>query len=377
MARGSIVTRETKPGEKRYHAVLQVEASGGDKKQVWKTFKRKKQAEEYLDRYSTDVREGTYREIKRATFAQYVEHYRNTHLIPEQFKPSTYNGYCSIVDCHLLPEFGDLQMTAITAKEINTFKARLLKGRSGRTAKNVLILLNKIFSKAIAESYLQFSPMTGVDRPKVSKEKMGRALKPEEINVILKKCDPETRLMVLTGTLTGMRRGEQFGLDWENVDLENSLIKIRRSLYWRFGKNHQRRPGEPSWTFVVPKSKYSVRDIDLSPELRRELLEHYMRSSKKGLVFHTSKGTPLSPDNVVGRGFADAIKAAEVGKVRWHDLRHSFGSLKLEQGESIYYVQRQMGHSSIQVTVDLYGHLLKDRNPEAAKKTDALIFGYP
>jgi len=60
--------------------------------------------------------------------------------------------------------------------------------------------------------------------------------------------------------------------------------------------------------------------------------------------------------------------------VRFHDLRHTFGSLKIEQGENIYYVQRQMGHSSIQVTIDIYGHLLKNRKPEAAAKTDALIF---
>jgi integrase len=67
--------------------------------------------------------------------------------------------------------------------------------------------------------------------------------------------------------------------------------------------------------------------------------------------------------------------AASIGKLRWHDLRHTFGSMKLEQGENIYYVQRQVGHSSIQVTVDIYGHLLETRKPQAAAKTDELVFG--
>lgn len=85
------------------------------------------------------------------------------------------------------------------------------------------------------------------------------------------------------------------------------------------------------------------------------------------------------------RAFSKVLAAAEVerrreklpaiGKVRWHDLRHTFGSMKLEQGENIYYVQRQMGHSSIQVTVDIYGHLLETRKPAAAAKTDELVFG--
>jgi integrase len=61
--------------------------------------------------------------------------------------------------------------------------------------------------------------------------------------------------------------------------------------------------------------------------------------------------------------------------VRFHDLGHTFGALKIEQNENVYYVQRQMGHSSVQVTIDVYGHLLKERKPEAAAKTDALIFG--
>ncbi len=63
------------------------------------------------------------------------------------------------------------------------------------------------------------------------------------------------------------------------------------------------------------------------------------------------------------------------GNVRFHDLRHTFGALKIEQGENPYYIQRQMGHSSIQVTFDIYGHLLRSRKPEAAARTDELVFG--
>jgi len=123
----------------------------------------------------------------------------------------------------------------------------------------------------------------------------------------------------------------------------------------------------------------------MSPELLKELLELYMRSSKTGLVFCTAKGTPLNPGNVVERDFKDVLEKAEaeraknnlpaVGKVRWHDLRHTFGSLKIDQGENPYYIMRQMGHSSIQVTFDIYGHQLESRNPQAAAKTDAMIFG--
>lgn len=85
----------------------------------------------------------------------------------------------------------------------------------------------------------------------------------------------------------------------------------------------------------------------------------------------------MEPRNFVKGQFKVAVKAAGLGKLRFHDLRHTFGTLKILQGENIKYVQVQMGHSSIRVTLDIYGHLLKDSNPAAAARTDALILAEP
>lgn len=97
----------------------------------------------------------------------------------------------------------------------------------------------------------------------------------------------------------------------------------------------------------------------------KEPLELYIKTGKKdGLIFSSSRGTPLNANNLCERKFKPALKAAGIeGKVRWHPLRQTFGSLNLEQGANVYYIQRQMGHSSIQVTVDIYGHLVKKREP--------------
>lgn len=387
MARGTVVTRTLRNGKKRYDCRYRVNG-----KQLRKTFIKKADAEEFLDDVSPEIRDGSYREIKKATFAEYIEHWEETHLIPEKFKPSTYGGYRSIIAHHLLPEFRNYPLQAIGTAEINEFAARLLRDPAGRkkppstkTVRNVLILLGKVLSKAVAENYLKHSPMVGVDLPAKRKEQKGRSLKPDEIQSILKACDCNTRAMIATAIATGMRRGEQFGLEWEDIDFENGQIHVRRELFWKFGKYHEKKYGEQTYVFLPPKSAKSIRDIDLSPELRKELRTLYLKSGKKGLVFCTSKGTPLCPDNVVKRNFTKALADAEtqrakdglpaIGKVRWHDLRHTFGSLKIAQGENIYYVMRQMGHSSIQVTIDIYGHQIEERNPEAAAKTDALIFG--
>ena len=83
----------------------------------------------------------------------------------------------------------------------------------------------------------------------------------------------------------------------------------------------------------------------------------------------------MDPDNFVKQRFLPAVQEAGLGKVRFHDLRHTFESLKIQQGENLKYVQTQMGHASIEVALDVYTHLLKDSNPEAAAKTDELIYG--
>ncbi len=129
--------------------------------------------------------------------------------------------------------------------------------------------------------------------------------------------------------------------------------------------------------FLPPKSKASVRKIDVGPRLRIILRQHRLQSIKSSLdlVFCNSESNPLDPENLVKRQFLPAVKAAKIGSLRFHECRHTFGSLKIEQGENLKYVQVQMGHSDIKVTLDVYGHLLKDANPVATAKTDRLVFG--
>lgn len=359
-----------KIGEKRYHTVIRING-----KQQWRTFERKKAAEEYLDCHSTDIRDGTYREIKKATFAQYTEHWKQTHAILENIKLSTLNSYLSIFEKHIKPEFEAYGMQAVSSAEINSFKTKLQKqGLARKTVRNILNLLNRFFADAVKDRYVRYSPMEGVDKPEISRKKKGRALRPTEIQGPLANAEPDARLIILTAVLTGMRRGELFGLRWEDVDWQQNVVRVRQALYWRYGKHV--RPAEGDlFTFITPKSESSIRDIDLSPALKKELRERYLCSKKAGLVFSAPDGRPLDPNGFAKKQFSAAVAAAELGKVRFHDLRHTFGSLKIEQGENVYYIQRQMGHSSIQVTIDIYGHLLETRKPEAAQKTDDVLFG--
>jgi hypothetical protein len=154
MARGTILTKVTKDGTKRYKTIIRING-----KQQWRTCDKKRDAENYLDDLSPEVLDHTYREIKKATFGEYIEIWKRVNLNDKMLKPSTIPSYSSVIEHHLLPAFKGYPMQAITPDEIGLFRTKLLKaGRKGKTANNILNLLSKIFINALKDHYLKYNP---------------------------------------------------------------------------------------------------------------------------------------------------------------------------------------------------------------------------
>jgi integrase len=181
-------------------------------------------------------------------------------------------------------------------------------------------------------------------------QRRGRALTYVQANKLLQECeaDPMLKLVILLGVLAGLRRGEIFALLFEDIDWDANLIHVRRNLFWRYGKYHDIPVGEPRWEITTPK-KNSARDVDLSPKLKDVLWTRYMEmqmEGKTGLIFQKD-GEPVDPDVVYRYVFkpavervreeADKAEDAETMKMfsdlHKHDMRHTFGSWKLAEGE--------------------------------------------
>lgn len=173
----------------------------------------------------------------------------------------------------------------------------------------------------------------------------------------------------LTAILTGMRLGELLGLQWDDIDWEAKKIQVRRAL-WR-GKVD----GKWQWVLQTPKSKAALRDIDVSKDLLKTV-QGYLTTCPKSqheLVFCTQAGEPLEARSLMRWHFEPALKRAELRKIRFHDLRHTYASLLIAQKESPKYIQTQLGHASIKTTFDTYGHLMEDTNPESAARLSAVV----
>lgn len=333
-------------------------------KQKWEAAgPTKKQAEKLLAKRLNDLNSGIQPEDAKVLFRDFAATWLSDYA-KVSVKPSTYVSYETILRLHLIPAFGDLYLNRVTGAHIQSFLAKKIseEGLTPKSVVNILVVLKETFKHALQWGHIRHDPTQSVRRPRVEQEEMD-FFNPEEITLFLQNVKPQYYTFFLTAVLTGMRRGELLALQWGDIDWHSSQICVRRSLF--------------RGAFVSPKSQNGIRRIIMSPTLRQHLEQHRLLTprSELDLVFCTQQGQSLEPDNIVKREFQPALVRAGLRRMRFHDLRHTFASLLIFNGENIKFVQQQLGHASATTTLDRYGHLFPGTQKEAAERLDETIFG--
>lgn len=318
----------------------------------------KKAAERELAEALRKVERGEYQAAKAVTFNEFAllwlkEKERST-------AKATHKFYKNHVERHLIPFFGTAKLRHINPD----FVSEYIDGKEGISARTTgyhLTTLRMIFKEAAKRGHIHTNPAVYVSKPRAEYKEM-RILLPFEVEAFLQKVNTYYYPLFLTGLMTGMRQGELFALTWDDVNIERKFIHVRKSCSL----------GE----IKEPKSKSSIRVIDVSDGLA-EALQYWKLvcpDSKTGLVFPNSRGNVLNHANILSRVFYPALSEAKIARVRFHDLRHTHAAYLIAQGEHIEYIKRRMGHSSVRVTLDLYGHLMPDVGNLAAAKLEEDIF---
>jgi len=267
-----------------------------------------------------------------------------------------------------LADLDGKKIDRITTATVESFiTARQGAGISLGTLKKIIVTLNQIMAYAVRHRLIDYNPARDAERPKAT-GKVGethemKILTPDQIRALLEaESSQEYRTLYLTAILTGARQGEILGLQWCDVDFDRKQVSITRTF------NHER--------FFEPKTKGSIRKIDMAPVLAKALAAWKLASGGRdeSLVFPSGDGTPIVCHNLKNRHFFPALKAAGIEKIRFHDLRHTYASLMLAQGENVKYIQTQLGHSSPTVTLNVYSHLLKETNQDAVCRLENTIF---
>jgi integrase len=348
----------------------------------------KRDARKELRRIEEEVEKGTY--LSRASIPGFKDlakkwlKYKKPNI-----RYSTYEQYRGHVDNHLIPYFGLTPVTRINFNSIERFMADATeKDMNPATLKKLLITLGGIFRYAVVKRVCEYNPVREIEKPKASSKKKVDFLNLHEIRALLahaerpndkepipikkkrvkgkSKFDPiaSKRFMTLLtlSIMSGLRQGEALGLKWTDIDWFNCQVHVQRTF------NHGR--------FFAPKSEASNRSVDLGPTLIKQLKEWKVMCPPNGLnlVFPNQVGKPIDSRNLFQRDFEPALRRAGLRRIRWHDLRHTYAALLIDQGEHPKYIQTQMGHSSINVTMDTYGHLMNPVNREASEKLDKAIF---
>lgn len=371
MARGSIVKRFYKVPKNGVSYSYSIIYYLG-KKPKWETVgPNRKDAERLLSQRLSEISNGSFFKPTEITFQELSSKWLETKQM--RVKPSTFRGYKGDLKCHLLPAFGNNLLSQIDRDQIEQLLNRIRKVRSPDTVNNIRLTLLMVLNYAKSLRYISFNPIEEV-KPFPLEHKEMDFLTPEEIRLLFKFSNEPFKTLFFVALMTGMRRGEVLGLQWGDIDWNSNTIFVRRSLYWLMrsesGQSEQR------WRFIEPKSKRSKRAIIMSPKLK-EALEIYRlmaTGSPYDLVFCNKDGNPLDPDNLIKREFQPALRMAGLRMIRFHDLRHTYATLLINQCENIKFIQSQMGHASIQTTMDRYGHLLPVNQYGIGSKLDSQIF---
>jgi integrase len=369
-------TWTTKSGQRREAWIVDYADQAGDRH--IETFARKKDADTFHSKVNVDVSAGIHTApAKSITVTEAnADWIKSVEL--EGREATTVAQYRQHSE-HIICRIGNTKLANLTTPGLNKFRDELLGSMSRAMARKVMSSLKSLLRDAqrrgnVAQNVALAVKRIDADKRSEDQLKVGVHIPaPEEIKAILAAAGPRAKPLLMVAAFAGLRSSELRGLRWCDVDLKNGELQVRQRAdrYGIVGK---------------PKSKASYRTIPLGPLVLRELREWKLAGpkGKLGLVFPTPSGDGVALHNNVVRIFTAAVRAAKLvdadGKAKYtglHRLRHFFASWLINpperggQGLAPKVVQQRLGHSSILMTVDTYGHLFPPEKDAHEKLADA------
>ena len=349
-----------KKGQGRWQ-VRYRDPAGGERA---RTFTRKVDAERFLVMVEADMLRGVWSDPRLATTT--VQEWLPTWQAGRiHLRPSTQASTDSLLRSHVLPYFGTRRLATVTRAEVQDFVAHLQdKGLSASTIRQAYLIVSGMFASALDSDIVARTPCRNIKLPPTTRTEM-RFLTTDEVTNLADTIDEQYRALVLAAAYTGCRFGELAGLRAHRLDLERRSLTVAETLSDVNGHV----------SLTQPKTSAARRQIALAEILTDELrrhLAHYPPGSD-GLVFTAPHGGPLRRTNYRRRAWLPAVQSSVGEPLRFHDLRHTHAAILIAQGEHPKVIQLRLGHSSIQVTLDTYGHLFEGIDQAAADRLNAIL----
>ena len=335
--------------------------SGREGRTIRKTFRTLADARAWRAETQAALNRGAHRAPSRTTVAEAIEEWlrgAKAGVIRTRsgdlYKPAAIRGYKLSFETQIIPRFGALKISELARTEIQDLVDELLaQGKAPSTVRNAVMPLRALYRRLISRSEVLLNPTVGLTLPSI-RERRERIARPEEAAQLLEALPLSDRPPWATALYAGLRRGELRGLRWGDVDFEAGLIRVERG--W-----------DPEVGPIEPKSRAGKRRVPLAKPLRAHLAAHRLRSAgtAEDLVFRGRGGKPLAPDALIERA-REAWRAAGLEPILLHECRHTYAAFMIAAGVNAKALSTYMGHSTISMTLDRYGHLMPGNEDEAA-----------
>ncbi len=278
---------------------------------------------------------------------------------------------------HILPVLGKLKLRDLKPEKIQQLYNQMVKnGVSLRTVQLVHSVLHRCLVHAVKLGVISRNPDDATTPPKPKPSEMNFFDETQVKQFLITARAKNVRFFALyhLAVATGMRQGELLGLKWSDINWEQGLLQVQRQLTIKKGGG---------FTFTAPKTKAGTRRLDLGESSLRALRDHcqkqYLEMQAAGdewqdndIIFPSSIGTPFIRDNLRKR-FKRLLKDAGLPEIRFHDLRHTAATLMLNNGVPVIVVSCRLGHANPSITLNVYGHLIPQKQQEVAIMMDNLL----
>lgn len=324
-----------------------------------RTFTRKADAERFVREMEVDVERGAWLDPRAADIplAVWAEEFL---ALARRLSPTTVRTYRRDLDRYVLVRFGTYRIGRLPADEIeNWLNDEIAAGLAPSSVHRHYRTLRRLLQVAVEKQRIASNPCDRVEPPRVPKRDMA-FLSWQEVVALAEAHPDRYRALIYLAVDSGMRWSELVGLRRARLDVRNRKVRVTEQLV-------RLDPGE--WLRKEPKTSASVRSISLSRFTAGVLAQHLERYSAPGLdglVFPNRAGNPLISSSFWNAVFSPAMGRAGV-RCRFHDLRHTSVALAIAEGAHPKAIQTRMGHSSINVTLDRYGHLFPELDEAIAQ----------
>ena len=305
-------------------------------------------------------------------FGEWIDFWYKYFSSPK-LRPTTQATYENRIYGHIIPSVGKIPLSKLTQNDLQQFYAKLkrtgrkvnveLKGTgvSDRMVRSCHALCRSSLEKAVEEGLITRNPSIGCKLPPKKNGEMKVLTQNEIVRLLNQAYDEGYYEMFLLELTTGMRRGEILGLKWRDLNLETGELNIKRQLTTK--------------GISVPKTKSSIRTVLLPPDML-DLLREMKKTAKYDWIFPSpvKEGEPRNPTAITKR-FRIMLERAHCKHVRFHDLRHTFATMALENGMDVKTLSAMIGHVSSETTLNIYSHVTDTMRAQAAVKIDREIGG--